>query len=130
ASRRSFAATTLTIRCSGTSRGSCTRPPRRRALRRTRGDRTRCASARPVADGRRRDDARAHRAALRRLVRVQEARPAPGPRTILMPSWGAVVWGIVASAVLAVVLVRFALRERRPSVLFAGATAALVAPLL
>jgi len=47
-----------------------------------------------------------------------------------MPSWGAVVWGIVASAVLAVVLVRFALRERRPSVLFAGATAALVAPLL
>jgi len=47
-----------------------------------------------------------------------------------MPSWGAVVWGIVASAVLAVVLVRFALRERGPSVLVAAATAALVAPLL
>jgi hypothetical protein len=47
-----------------------------------------------------------------------------------MPSWGAVVWGILASAVLAALAVRFLLRERRPSVIVTAAAAALLAPLL
>ena len=37
-----------------------------------------------------------------------------------MPSWGAVAWGVIASALLAAIAVRFLLRERRPSVLLAA----------
>ena len=47
-----------------------------------------------------------------------------------MPGWGAVVWGVLASAVLAILAVRFALRERRASVLATAALAALLGPLL
>ena len=47
-----------------------------------------------------------------------------------MPSWGAVTWGVIASAVLAAVATRFLFRERRPSVLAAAAAAALLGPLL
>jgi len=47
-----------------------------------------------------------------------------------MPSWGAVTWGVVVSAVLAAVATRFLLRERRPSVLATAAIAALLGPLL
>jgi len=47
-----------------------------------------------------------------------------------MPTWGAVIWGILASAVLAAIVLRFVLREKRPSVLAAAAAAALLAPLL
>jgi hypothetical protein len=47
-----------------------------------------------------------------------------------MPTWGAVVWGIAASAGLAAIGVRFLLGERRPNVLVASAVSALVAPLL
>jgi hypothetical protein len=47
-----------------------------------------------------------------------------------VPTWGAVVWGVIASGALAVLAVAFLLRDRRPAVLItAGATAAL-APLL
>jgi hypothetical protein len=47
-----------------------------------------------------------------------------------MPSWGAVVWGILGSALLAVLAVRFVLRERRVAVLATAAAAALLGPLL
>ena len=47
-----------------------------------------------------------------------------------MPTWGATIWGIAASAVLAVVAARFALRERRHTVLLAAALAAGLGPLL
>jgi hypothetical protein len=47
-----------------------------------------------------------------------------------LPTWGATIWGIVASAVLALVLVRFLLHDRRPAVLAASALAALLGPLL
>jgi len=47
-----------------------------------------------------------------------------------MPSWGAVTWGVVVSAVLAALATRFLLRERRPSVLATAAIAALLGPLL
>jgi len=47
-----------------------------------------------------------------------------------MPTWGAVACGIAASALLALLGVRFLLGERRPGVLVASAAAALVAPLL
>ncbi len=47
-----------------------------------------------------------------------------------MPSWGAVTWGVVASAMLAALGTRFLFRERRPSVLATAATAALLGPLL
>src|SRR5438093_3386004 len=47
-----------------------------------------------------------------------------------MPSWGAVTWGVIASAVLAAVATRFLFRERRPSVLAAAAAAASLGPLL
>jgi hypothetical protein len=47
-----------------------------------------------------------------------------------MPSWGAVVWGVIASALLAALGLRFLLRERRPAVLAGGAVAALLGPLL
>lgn len=47
-----------------------------------------------------------------------------------MPSWGATVWGIAASAALAVVAARVLLRERRLPVLATTAFAALLGPLL
>ena len=47
-----------------------------------------------------------------------------------MPTWGATIWGILASAALAVIGVRFLLKERRTSVLAASAAAALLGPLL
>jgi hypothetical protein len=47
-----------------------------------------------------------------------------------MPSWGAVSWGVAASAVLAAVAVALLQRERRVSVLGAGALAAALGPLL
>ena len=47
-----------------------------------------------------------------------------------VPSWGAVAWGVIASAILAVFALRFLLRERSPAVLTAGAVAALLGPLL
>jgi hypothetical protein len=47
-----------------------------------------------------------------------------------VPSWGAVAWGVIASAVLAVFALRFLLGERRPAVLAVGALAALLGPLL
>lgn len=46
-----------------------------------------------------------------------------------MPAWGATIWGIVASAVLAAVAARFLLRERRPTVLGVIALSALLGPL-
>ena len=47
-----------------------------------------------------------------------------------MPTWGATIWGVLASAALASIGVWFALKERRISVLFASAAAALLGPLL
>jgi hypothetical protein len=47
-----------------------------------------------------------------------------------MPTWGATIWGILASAILAVVATWFLLRERRAAVLLATAAAALLGPLL
>lgn len=47
-----------------------------------------------------------------------------------MPTWGATIWGIFASAALAVIGVRYLLRERRLSVLAVSAAAALLGPLL
>lgn len=47
-----------------------------------------------------------------------------------MPSWGATIWGILASAALAVAGARFLLRDRRSSVLGATAISALLGPLL
>lgn len=47
-----------------------------------------------------------------------------------MPTWGATIWGILVSAALAAVGVRFLLKERRTSVLVASAVAALLGPLL
>jgi hypothetical protein len=46
-----------------------------------------------------------------------------------VPSWGATIWGILASAVLAVLAARLIGRERRPSVLGVIAAAALLGPL-
>jgi hypothetical protein len=47
-----------------------------------------------------------------------------------MPTWGAVIWGVLASAALAVLAARFLFRERRPVALAAIALAALLGPLL
>jgi hypothetical protein len=47
-----------------------------------------------------------------------------------MPTWGATIWGVLASAVLAVIGAWFLLRERRPPVLITTASAALLGPLL
>lgn len=47
-----------------------------------------------------------------------------------MPSWGATIWGILASAVLALLAARLIARERRLSVLGAVAAAALLGPLV
>lgn len=47
-----------------------------------------------------------------------------------MPTWGATIWGILASAALALIGARFLLRERRLPVLAATALAALLGPLL
>lgn len=47
-----------------------------------------------------------------------------------MPSWGATIWGIVASAALAAIVARFIFRERRPTVLLVVAGAALLGPLV
>ena len=46
-----------------------------------------------------------------------------------MPTWGAVIWGVLASAVVAVVAVALLHRERRPGVLVAVAAAAALGPL-
>lgn len=47
-----------------------------------------------------------------------------------MPSWGALVWGLVASGVLAVAATAFLVRDRRPTVLGTAAAAAVIGPLL
>jgi hypothetical protein len=47
-----------------------------------------------------------------------------------MPTWGATIGGILASAILAVAATWFLLRERRAAVLSATAAAALLGPLL
>ena len=47
-----------------------------------------------------------------------------------MPSWGAVTWGVAASAVLGAVAAAVLLRERRPVVLGGVAVAAGLGPLL
>jgi hypothetical protein len=47
-----------------------------------------------------------------------------------VPSWGAVAWGVIVSALLAVTALRLLLHERRPAVLAAGGSAALLGPLL
>jgi hypothetical protein len=47
-----------------------------------------------------------------------------------MPTWGATIWGILASAALALIGARLLLRERRPLVLAVTAVAALLGPLL
>ena len=46
-----------------------------------------------------------------------------------MPTWGAVAFGVVVSAIVAAAGLWFLLRERRPSVLLTAALASLVAPL-
>jgi hypothetical protein len=46
-----------------------------------------------------------------------------------VPTWGATIWGVLASAALAVVAAWFLLRERRAGVLVATAAAALLGPL-
>jgi hypothetical protein len=47
-----------------------------------------------------------------------------------MPTWGATIWGVAASAALAAAALRVFLRERRAAVLAVGAAAALLGPLL
>lgn len=47
-----------------------------------------------------------------------------------MPTWGATIWGILASAALALLGAWFLLRERRTAVLGCMALAALLGPLL
>lgn len=47
-----------------------------------------------------------------------------------MPAWGAVVWGVAASGVVALALFWFVLRERGRAALAAGAVAAMLGPLL
>jgi hypothetical protein len=47
-----------------------------------------------------------------------------------MPAWGATIWGVFASGVLALLLGRFLLRERRPPVLAAMTAAAVLGPLV
>ena len=47
-----------------------------------------------------------------------------------MPTWGATIWGVLASAALALIGIWFLLKERRISVLLTGSTAALLGPLL
>ena len=47
-----------------------------------------------------------------------------------MPSWGAVVWGVVLSGVLASLAVAFVLRDRRPAVVATAGISAALAPLL
>lgn len=47
-----------------------------------------------------------------------------------MPAWGAVVWGVAASGVLALVLFWFVLRERGRGALATGALAAMLGPLV
>ena len=46
-----------------------------------------------------------------------------------MPTWGATIWGILASAVLAVLAARLIVRERRLPVLAVVAASALLGPL-
>src|SRR5207302_7614 len=48
----------------------------------------------------------------------------------LMPTWGATIWGVVASGVLAVLAAWFLVRDRRPAVLATTAAAAMLGPLL
>src|SRR5207237_678092 len=72
-----------------------------RALRRTRGTGTRRAAARPVDDAGRRRAARDHGTALRGAVRVPPPSAPARSRARLMPSWGAVAYGVVLSGVAA-----------------------------
>ena len=52
------------------------------------------------------------------------------PAKLAMPTWGATIWGVLASAALASIGIWFLLKERRISVLLTGSTAALLGPLL
>ena len=47
-----------------------------------------------------------------------------------MPTWGAVIWGVIASGVLAVFALWLLLRERRAGVLVTAALATMLGPLL
>ena len=47
-----------------------------------------------------------------------------------MPTWGATIWGVIASGVLALVAVWALLRDRRPAVLATAAASAALGPLL
>jgi hypothetical protein len=47
-----------------------------------------------------------------------------------MPTWGAVIWGLVASAAVTFVALWLLLRERRSAVLATGVLAAILGPLL
>jgi len=47
-----------------------------------------------------------------------------------VPTWGATIWGILASAVVAVLAARLIVRERRLSVLAVVAASALLGPLV
>src|SRR5262249_1801230 len=103
--------------------------PRRRPLRRTRSARARRAAPGPLDGPRRRRVARALGAAVRRALRVPQARAAHRPRARLMPSWGAVAYGVVLSGLLATIAVAVFLRERRRSVLITAGLSAAAAPL-
>ena len=47
-----------------------------------------------------------------------------------MPGWGSVVWGVLVSGLVGAALVRWALIERRASVIGTAAAAAMLGPLL
>jgi hypothetical protein len=51
-------------------------------------------------------------------------------RRVVVPTWGAVIWGVLASGVVSVAALWLLMRERRPSVLATGALAAMLGPLL
>jgi hypothetical protein len=51
-------------------------------------------------------------------------------KMLRMPTWGAVIFGVILSGALAALAARLLLRERRPRVLATAALAALLGPLL
>lgn len=73
-------------------------------------------------------------AATKAITRLNSSRPKRTVRLrrggVLMPTWAATTWGVLASAALAVIGVWLLLKERRISVLAASAASALLGPLL